>query len=428
MFKHMSNRMILDGMIPKTLFILTVLIMCAAVQVNASDDNTVTEKIANSLKGDWGQIKIDLRYRYERVEQDGLKTANGDPIRLRLGYQTPKLAGFQGYAEFEGNTPVFLDDYNDKSNGKDEFAVIADPSEAELNRGWLSYDLIEKTVFRAGRQRIQLDNQRFIGNVGWRQMEQTYDAVNLFSTSFGDFSGYGIFIWNVRNTASQDVNMQSPLVNLKYAFQGIGTLSAYGYWLDYDDPENSGPSEFAFSTQTYGLRFDGSRKAIDNLNLLYTAEVARQDDYQENPEDYTAYYYHFILGLLAPNDGSAVTNIGGKIGYEVLGSDNDISLKTPLGTNHAFNGWADQFLTAPAEGLRDFYAAFTFTWLGVKADLIYHDFKADSGGADYGSELDLSLLKKFGESYALQAKYADYNADEFNTDVQKFWLQFTVMF
>ena len=123
-----------------------------------------------------------------------------------------------------------------------------------------------------------------------------------------------------------------------------------------------------------------------------------------------------------------MTNIGGKVGYEVLGSDNNISLKTPLGTNHAFNGWADQFLTAPPEGLRDFYAALTLTWLGVKADVIYHDFKADSGGADYGSELDLSLTTKFGENYLLQAKYADYNADEFNTDVQKFWLQFTLMF
>ena len=173
MFRHMSYSRIMGGMIPKTVFFFTLFTLCTAVQVNATEDSTFTEKVKNSLNGDWGQIKIDLRYRYEHVEQDGLKTANGDPIRLRLGYQTPKWAGFQGYAEFEGNTPVFLDDYNDKSNGKDEFAVIADPSEAELNRGWLSYDFIDKTVFRAGRQRIQLDNQRFIGNVGWRQMEQT---------------------------------------------------------------------------------------------------------------------------------------------------------------------------------------------------------------------------------------------------------------
>lgn len=415
-------------MITKTFLLKTALIIFIAAQANASGDKSVTETISDSLKGDWGQINVDLRYRYERVEQDGLKTANGDPIRLRLGYLTPKLSGFQGFAELEGSTPVFLDDYNDNSNGKDEYAVIADPSEAELNQVWLSYDLIEKTVLRAGRQRILLDNQRFIGNVGWRQMEQTYDAVNLFSSSFGDFSAYCVFIWNVRNTASQDVNMQSPLLNFKYTFPGIGSLSAYGYWLDYNDPDNSGPSAFAFSTQTLGLRFDGSREVVDNLNLLYTAETARQEDYQNNPEDYAAHYLHLILGMMVPNSESVVTNIGGKLGYEVLGSDNNISLKTPLGTNHAFNGWADQFLTAPPEGLRDLYAALYFTWLGVKADIVYHDFRADTGGANFGSEIDLSLTKKFTDNYILQAKYADYNADEFKTDVKKFWLQFTVNF
>lgn len=415
-------------MITKTFLLKTALIIFIAAQANASGDKSVTETISDSLKGDWGQINVDLRYRYERVEQDGLKTANGDPIRLRLGYLTPKLSGFQGFAELEGSTPVFLDDYNDNSNGKDEYAVIADPSEAELNQVWLSYDLIEKTVLRAGRQRILLDNQRFIGNVGWRQMEQTYDAVNLFSSSFGDFSAYCVFIWNVRNTASQDVNMQSPLLNFKYTFPGIGSLSAYGYWLDYNDPDNSGPSAFAFSTQTLGLRFDGSREVVDNLNLLYTAETARQEDYQNNPEDYAAHYLHLILGMMVPNSESVVTNIGGKLGYEVLGSDNNISLKTPLGTNHAFNGWADQFLTAPPEGLRDLYAALYFTWPGVKADIVYHDFRADTGGANFGSEIDLSLTKKFTDNYILQAKYADYNADEFKTDVKKFWLQFTVNF
>lgn len=415
-------------MITKTFLLKTALIIFIAAQANASGDKSVTETISDSLKGDWGQINVDLRYRYERVEQDGLKTANGDPIRLRLGYLTPKLSGFQGFAELEGSTPVFLDDYNDNSNGKDEYAVIADPSEAELNQVWLSYDLIEKTVLRAGRQRILLANQRFIGNVGWRQMEQTYDAVNLFSSSFGDFSAYCVYIWNVRNTASQDVNMQSPLLNFKYTFPGIGSLSAYGYWLDYNDPDNSGPSAFAFSTQTLGLRFDGSREVVDNLNLLYTAETARQEDYQNNPEDYAAHYLHLILGMMVPNSESVVTNIGGKLGYEVLGSDNNISLKTPLGTNHAFNGWADQFLTAPPEGLRDLYAALYFTWLGVKADIVYHDFRADTGGANFGSEIDLSLTKKFTDNYILQAKYADYNADEFKTDVKKFWLQFTVNF
>ena len=404
------------------------LALLTAAGVACATESTTDEKIQDALKGDWGQVKFNLRYRFEHVEQDGLKTTNGDPIRLRLGYQTPKFAGFQAYAEFEGNTPVFLNDYNDKSNGKTEYAVIADPAEGELNQGWLSYDTIPDTMLKAGRQKILLDNQRFVGAVGWRQMEQTFDAVDLLNTSLGALSADAIYIWNVRTIASEDVNMQSPLLNLKYTFQDIGSLTGYGYWLDYDDPEDSGPFPYAFSTQTLGLRFNGKAAVADNLKLLYTAEYASQSDYQDNPADYTADYYHLIGGLLAPNSDSMLKNISGKIGYEVLGSDNGVSFKTPLGTNHGFNGWADLFLTVPADGLRDLYGVLSSSIAGVKVDLIYHDFQADEGGSDYGKEFDAMLTKKFGSHYTLQAAYANYDADEYKVDTQKFWLQFTVAF
>lgn len=142
-----------------------------------------------------GKLRRNLRYRIEHVEQDGLKSTTGDPIRLRLGYLTPKFKGFQGFAEFEGNTPLFADDYNDSTNNKTEYAVIADPSKGELNQGWLSFEAILDTFFKGGRQRILLDNQRFVGNVGWRQMEQTFDAVNLLNTSFKGLSANATYIY-----------------------------------------------------------------------------------------------------------------------------------------------------------------------------------------------------------------------------------------
>jgi hypothetical protein len=406
----------------------TGIALLAAAGISAAAEPPAGDPVADALQGDWGQIKMNLRYRFEHVEQDGTKTANGDPIRLRLGYLTPKFAGFQAFAEFEGNTPVFDNDYNDKSNGKTEYAVIADPAEGELNQAWLSFDTIPDTIIKGGRQKILLNNQRFVGAVGWRQMEQTFDSVDLFNSSLGALSAQGIYIWNVRNIFSADVNMQSPLLNLKYTFQDIGSLTGYGYWLDYDDPDDSGPFDYAFSTQTFGLRFNGSTAVTDNLKLLYTAEYASQSDYQDNPEDYTADYYHFIGGLLAPNSGSMLTNISGKIAYEVLGADDEVSFKTPLGTNHGFNGWADMFLTAPKEGLRDLYGVLGSSIAGVNLKLIYHDFQADEGGSDYGTEFDAMLTKKFAGHYTVQATYADYNADEYKTDVQKFWLSLTVAF
>ena len=304
----------------------------------ATEETGVNQQIADTLHGDWGKINFNLRYRFEYVDQDGLKTTDGDTIRLRLGYLTPEFAGFQAFAEFEGNTAVFSDDFNDKTNGKTEYAVIADPSEAELNQGWLSFSSIPDTVIKGGRQRVNLDNQRFIGAVGWRQMEQTFDSVNLLNSSLGNFTANLTYVWNVRNILSKDVNMNSPLANLNYTFKDIGKLTAYGYWLDYNDPDDSGPYEYAFSSQTYGLRFNGSTFAADNLEILYTAEYALQSDYGDNETDYSADYYHFIGGLQVPNTASLFTNITGKIGYEFQGSDDGVSFKTPLGTNHALNG------------------------------------------------------------------------------------------
>lgn len=400
----------------------------AVAGASSTEKPDINTQIQDLLQGDWGQISLNLRYRFEHVEQDGLKTANGDPIRLRLGYLTPTFSGFQAFAEFEGNTSLFLDDFNDTTNGKTEYAVIADPDKGELNQAWLSFATIPDTLLKGGRQTILYDNQRFIGPVGWRQMEQTFDSISLLNTSLSNFSANIAYIWNVRTIVGKDVKMQSPLLNLTYTFPDLGSLTGYGYWLDYDDSDNSGPFQFAFSTQTIGLRFDGSTVVSDNLKLLYTAEYAGQKDYQSNPRDYAADYYHLVFGVLTPQSGSLITDISGKIAYEVLGSDNEVSFKTPLGTNHGFNGWADQFLTAPAEGLRDVYGILSGTVAGVKVDLVYHDFQADTGGDNYGTEFNAMLTKKIADHYTIQLAYANYNADELKTDTQKFWLQFTASF
>jgi len=429
MKQHNFRQLRTTGCLAGILTITTVLALSpAGPMVPTACAAESQDPMAEALKGDWGQINFDLRYRLEYVEQDDLKDTTGDPLRVRLGYLTPEFAGFQAFAEFEGNTPVFADDYNDQANDKTNYAVIADPQKAELNRGWLSYSTIPDTLLKGGRQRIQLDNQRFIGNVGWRQMEQTFDAVNLHYASEIGFAVDVSYLWNVRNISSENVNMQSPLLNLGYTFENIGILSAYGYWLDYDAPDNSGPFPYAFSTQTYGLRFNGKTGAGDVLNLLYTAEYANQSEYQDNPADYSSDYYHFIGGIVAPNNDSVVTNITGKLGYEVLGSDNEVSFKTSLGTNHAFNGWADQFLTVPPDGLADLYGVLSSTFAGWKVNLIYHDFQAESGSSDYGTEWNAMLTKKFADHYTLQIAYADYDADEFKVDTKKFWLQFTVAY
>ncbi len=272
-------------------FWLVVGLVGMAAPIAFAGFSEFNDAVENGLHGDWGKINFDLRWRFEYVDQEGKKISRADPIRLRLGYLTPKWKTFQAYGEFEGNTPVFFDDYNSLKNGKTDYAVIADPDEAELNQGWLAFSAIPDTIVTGGRQKIVFNNHRFVGNVGWRQMEQTYDAVLIVNQTFQNTELKFAFVTNVRTITSSNVDMQSPLLNLGYNFPGIGKLTAYGYWLDYDDPHDSGPFAYAFSTRTYGIRFKGSASLFEDLSLFYTAEYAYQTDYKDNPASYGANYY-----------------------------------------------------------------------------------------------------------------------------------------
>ena len=64
---------------------------------------------------------------------------------------------------------------------------------------------------------------------------------------------------------------------------------------------------------------------------------------------------------------------------------------------------------------------------------VYHNFKDDTGGFNYGDEYDVLVTKKVGKHYTLLAKYAYYQGDKsapggFRNDTQKFWLQANVSY
>ncbi|MGH8557205.1 MAG: alginate export family protein [Methylococcales bacterium] len=408
-------------------------LMTAALIVSCSNATaaTVTDKIANSLVGKWGQININLRWRHENVDQNGPtppinKVANADTVRLRLGYLTPKFYGLQAFAEFEGNTWWFNENYNSTINGKRNFPVVADPQRSEINQGWLSYSGIPDTMAKAGRQRIIYDNHRWIGNVVWRQMEQTYDSVSIVNQTIGNLELQGAYLWNVRNIFSQDREISAPLVHLAYTIPYVGKLTTYAYLLDFAG--NSVPA-LRDSTQSYGIRFEGKTWLINNLNALYLTEYAYQRDYKSNPKRYDVNYVYIIGGLEIPELPFGLANLTAQVGWEHLGSQNNQSLQTPLGTNHAFQGWADLFLVTPPQGITDLHGIVSTKLFGVNLFARYHQFNSAVGGVDYGSEIDAQAVKKFDDHYTVLLKYANFfSHDRRFPDTQKIWLELDVDF
>ncbi|HHH39942.1 MAG TPA: hypothetical protein ENK50_10265, partial [Sedimenticola sp.] len=272
---------------------------------------------------------------------------------------------------------------------------------------------------KAGRQRIIHDDHRFIGNVGWRQLEQTYDAVTVHNELLPDAVIEAAFLWRVQNVLSRTIDMTSPLLHITYTGLPFGKISVYGYWLDYDKASDS--ANFTLSTQTYGIRFDGRYPLTDWLDGLYHLEYARQMDYQRNPNDFAADYYRFIAGLSA----YGVTVKGA---VENLTADKGVGFATPLATLHAFQGWADKFLRTPRNGVRDVYATVAVKLWGAKLMGVYHDFQDENGDERYGEEYDALITRKFGQHVSVLLKYAYYNAKGFSTDTQKVWGQVALHF
>ena len=367
------------------------------------------DTFADSLIG--GKVSLDVRYRYEHVTQDNaLKDADASTVRSRLGYSADPYHGVGATLEFENISIVGAEDYNSGANGKPQYAVVTDPKGSEVNQAYLSYAGLPATMAKYGRQRLVLDNQRFIGNVGWRQNEQTFDALSLVNKALPATTLTYAHLSNVNRITATDADMSSDLFNANYAGWAAGALSAYTYLLDYATTP-------AASTATYGLRFTGATALNTDAKLLYTAEFAQQSDYADNPAS-------FDLNYLFAELGGSLRGITAKLGYEVLEGNGTQSVQTPLATLHAFNGWADQFLVTPAAGLEDKYLGVGSTAWGVDWLAVYHDYSANQGGADYGTEWNFQALKKFNKIYTLTAKYAAYSAGDLagKVDTDKWWL------
>jgi len=57
--------------------------------------------------------------------------------------------------------------FNDTVNGKTDRPVIGDPDTVEINQLYLKFSGIPETILTGGRQLIKLDNDRFVGKVGF---------------------------------------------------------------------------------------------------------------------------------------------------------------------------------------------------------------------------------------------------------------------
>ncbi len=380
-----------------------------------------------------GKVFGEVRYRYEKVDQANLaRTGIASTVRADLGFETGVYYDFKALVDLQTVRHIGDDHFNDTVNGKGTYPTIADPENSEFNQLWVSWAGIPQTTVKIGRQIINLDNQRFIGSVNWRQNDQTFDAGMASFSPVKDMNLGYYYLWDVnringKSNAIPQYDGDSHLFHADYKFADWLKAAGYGYLIDIDQTKT-------LSSQTFGAQLTGTHPIDDQWKFQYLAEYAHQSDYKDNPHNYSAAYFHLSPSVLWKN-------ITLQAGFESLAGDGTDAFQTPLATLHAFNGWADKFLTTPANGLEDAYGRFSYKVSDVNQyvdgtvfDAVYHDYRAEKTSADYGSEWDLQLSKSFKtegfvlKDWTVTAKYADYNAGTILTDTNKLWFMVDAKF
>jgi hypothetical protein len=360
---------------------------------------------------------IDLRLRSESVDQAGMaEDADALTLRARLGFETGKAYDTSLLAEGDFLTP-FDSHYNSTVNGKTAYPIVADAETYEVNRLQLTNTTFADTTITLGRQRINLDDQRFVGNVGWRQNEQTYDGARVVNKSVKNLTVDVTYLDQVNRVFGKDSPVgryhgDNYLANVGYQLP-LGKLTGFAYLTEFDEAPRD-------SAQTLGMRFTGE-KPVQKVKVAWLLSWAQQTERANNPLNFSQDFY------TAEFTGTFRQYSVG-VGYEVMEGDGVRGFSTPLATLHKFDGWADKFLTTPPNGLERRYVTLGYTTKGVgvletvAATAVYHQFDSNHLNIDYGSEVDLQLTAKY-QRFNFLLKYADYNADRFATDTHKYWVQ-----
>lgn len=423
----------------------------SAVSVQADD----MEILSN------GKLNIQIRPRYEMVDQDTKSNANAITNRLTIGGGADLFGTSWLSAYAEGtNVSALNDNYHDGNNGAAgtigsngtsmTTATVADAEQTRITQAYIDAKF-GKTLFRFGRQAINLDNQRFIGSVDWRQMPQTFDAYAIVDNSIENLSIVAAYITNVNrvfaNTQSEvasrnadQLDTRTGVINVSYKVMPELKVTAYDYMIGGGTGAEGVANNNGVGSDTYGVALTGDIDA--GAKLSYRAEYAIQKDptlensgFSKGAIDPDSDYMNFEL-----NANISGILIGAQ--YESLGANDTTggaAFSTPLATLHAHNGWADMFLGTPAAGLVDMNVMLGYTSKEFgTAKVIYHEFESDEGSRDYGTEWDAIYTRAVPSVKGLNGmlKYARYSADDAvaltatqaNVDTTKFWAMLTYNF
>jgi len=358
-----------------------------AVSCHAADDGArpPATGLIDAFVG--GKLLLNLRPRIEWVEQDG-KTENAFAMtnRTLMGWETAPWQGVSVTAQLI-DVAHLNGRFNEGPAASANYPVVADPDNTDINQLYVDYAGLTGTRIRLGRQSLKLDNVRFVGNVEFRQIMQVFTGLWIENRTVPGLElDYGHFD-RVKNIFAQQRQTDIDLFRAAWTWRPDNVLVGFAYL--QDQAVTGQATGFADNgNRIVGVRANGAWP-IGDWKILYTAEYASQDAYGGGDRRIDARYQRLGGGV---GQGRSFV----RLDYDRLGSNGgQYAFQTPLGTNHLFQGWADQFLTTPVQGIRDLYLTVATRWHDLQFQAEAHDFRSDVASLRYGSEIDLGVAYPF---------------------------------
>lgn len=438
-----------------------VLLCFSALSENAIAEEEVLPEYTFIDAIKTGKNMTSFRLRYEFVDQDGLqptnftnaantanptaneelKEANAVTLRSLVGWQTAPYKNFSFAMQFI-NVSKFSDNFNDGTNGfringatnqnsKIEYAKIVDPDFTDINQAYIDWTGLKNTRVRLGRQAVNLDNVRFIGDIAFRQVMQVFDGVSVLNKSLPETEIFAAHFEEISQITSVQRGGDLDIANIRYRISPTEFLVGYGYfsnvsdlgfgnaWFGLGTLNNSGRPNLTAdqSNKTFGLRLDGTHPFNPNFRAHYTAEYAKQTDYSGGDKRIDAHYYKLGGGF-----GWDSFNV--RLDQELLSSnDNLYAFQTPYGTNHLFQGWVDKFLATPRSGIKDTFMTATYMFGDFLFFADYHlidsddDFNTVGGGTSakgdrYGKEWNVAVTYNVNKNIMTKLEYGKFTEDD----------------
>ncbi len=375
---------------------------------------------------------LEFRPRYEYVDVDGSPNdaANALTIRTKVGVKIGSVLGIKGLsAQIEAiDVSALIDDYAPQKSG---YETVADPDNTRLTQAYITYTY-GNYAFIAGRKYVAIDDHRFIGTVGWRQMPQSLGVVAIAGSPIQNLNFLLAGVYErkgVLDKLNVDWHMDKMPIVLDVNYKVSPALKLKGFAYLLTDIHN-----------TYGVKASG-KLDFGGIKFSYLGEYAKQTDPYENDNldskpDIDTDYYRIKVG-------AAYSGFFGNVMYTYFGDADgkDAGFSTPLATLHKFDGWSDVLLAGAAKGFDYGLKEWCFS-VGYKNPTIgkvmvaYLTFDSDKDpgtiGKSVGSEIDVLYAKKLTKRLSFLAKAAFYNADDGyythgnlkgTKDVNKYWLQ-----